>query len=120
MTTTESATGNRGVQEDEVTYYDKDGVFEFYWNCDRPMFELFQAMDPANPKSVRVLADKLLKDIGPTDDQIPPRASELALLLAANAHAYARDFCRPYSEEDAPLSFEERECVAKGWRLKAE
>lgn len=96
--------------------YDKDDVFEFYWSCSRSVYELFQEMDPDNPKSIRVLAEKLLRDIGPTDDQPPPAAHELALLLAANAHAYARDFCRSYVDAEPPLSFEERECVARGWR----
>lgn len=99
------------------TYYDRDDVFEFYWGMDHGTWELFVEADPSNPKSMRTLADKLLAERAFEDDQIPPHPGELALLLAANAHAYQREFVAGYGATPPELSFEERECAARGWTV---
>ena len=95
--------------------YDKDDTFEVYWGCQHSVWELFTLADPHSPASMRALAEKLLAEIGPTDDQPLPHASELALLLAANAHAYQREFQASYGVPALPLSWEEQECVRRGW-----
>jgi hypothetical protein len=99
-----------------VNYYDKDDVFEFYYGMHHAQHEIFELTDPNKPASVRALAENLIKKYSSEDDQLPPHASELALLLAANAHSFARDFARHYGPVDESLSFEELECIARGWK----
>jgi hypothetical protein len=102
-------------QESSISPYDHEDVWEFYWNAEHSPDEIFTLADPRDPKSMRALAEELLIKIGPQDDQIPPEPGELALLLAANAHAYQREFTVEYGGEVPPLSWEEQECVRRGW-----
>ena len=97
-----------------MRYYDKDDVFEFYFATDHGTYEIFTMCDLSDPRSVRALAEQLLKEKAHEDDQIPPHASELALLLAANAHEYQREFWKHYGMHSERTS-EEIECRQRGW-----
>ena len=99
-----------------TTYYDKDDVFEFYFGMHHSTWELWSMTNPDDPQAVRALANKLVAEHGPEDDQLPPHPGELALLLAANAHAFRREFAASYGCKDTgERSFEEAECQARGW-----